>query len=123
MPRNYNYNLNRVEDAVSDCKLKEPFVKCVAVYKTENQVFDATMTGFAIASIEQPTLTDDRLVITGTGSATVKDMKTSGIDRSLTIEVGYYANPNRRQPTNSVTLTDSNGDTFVWTRSNEENRS
>ena len=123
MPRNYNYNLNRVENAVRDCKLKEPFEKCVAVYKTENQVFDATMTGFKIDSIEQPTLTDDRLVITGTGPATIEDMKTSSIDRSLTIKLGFYSAPIQRQPTISVTLTDSNGDTFVWTRSNEENRS
>ena len=122
MPRNYNYNLNRVEDAIRRCKLKEPFVKCVAAYKTEDQVFDALIDGFQVASIKQATLTDNEVEITATGSATIENMKTSDIDKSLTIRVGYYVNPIQRQPTVDVTLTDSNGETFVWKKSNEEAR-
>lgn len=122
MPRYYNYRLAQVDDKVRRCELKEPFVKCVAIYKTEYPVFDAMIDGFKVDSIQQSTPQKEEVEITASGSATVENMKTSDIDGSLTIRVGFYVAPIQRQPTVSVTLTDSDGKTFTWKRSNEEGR-
>ncbi len=123
MPRTYNYSLVRVSDAVRRNRLEEPFEKCVAIYKTKANVLSATIDGFSTPTITQPGSKPDHVEITATGSATIDNMRTGDIDKSLTVYVGYDFDSLQRQPTVSVTLTDKNGETFEWEESNEEARS
>lgn len=123
MPRTYNYSLVRVSDAVRRKRLEEPFEKCVAIYKTKANVLSATIDGFKTPTITQPSSGSNQVEISATGSATIDNMRTSGIDKSLTIYAGFDFDPLQRQPTVSVTLTDKNGETFEWEQSNEEARS
>ena len=123
MPRHYNYALERLDDAIRRGNVTEPFVECVAVYRTKIHVIDASIDGFKVQKIKQADKRNKQVTVTATGSATIVNMKTSGIDASLTINVGFDIDPLERQRTVGVTLTDKKGRTFEWGESNEEARS